>query len=138
MRKREARGEESREPEKKGSEDGDDEWVTVVPFMEAGGSRLQTIDPKDVVEKIVVDELEERKTGRPMEKEKGREKEEKENMKAKDDSEVMDSMEAKEHQRARGRSRTRKKKQETKVPTGPATTGGKKESTRGRSRENVA
>ena len=27
LRKREARGEESREPEKKGSEDGDDEWV---------------------------------------------------------------------------------------------------------------
>ena len=64
MRKREARGEESREPEKKGSEDGDDEWVPVVPNMEAGGSRLQTTDPKDVVEKIVMDELEERKSGR--------------------------------------------------------------------------
>ena len=106
MRKREARGEESREPEKKGSEDGDDEWVPVVPFMEAGGSCLQTTDPKDVVEKIVMDELEERKTGRGSDglvrggsvqvsgerdqwkRKKGREKEEKENMKAKDDSEV--------------------------------------------------
>ena len=47
LRKREARGEESREPEKKGSEDGDDEWVPVVPNMEAGGSRLQTTDPKE-------------------------------------------------------------------------------------------
>ena len=64
LRNREARGEESREPEKKGSEDGDDEWVPVVPNMEAGGTCLQTTDPKDAVEKIVMDELEERKTGR--------------------------------------------------------------------------
>ena len=56
--------------------------------------------------------------GRPMEKEKGREKEEKENMKATDDSEVMDSMEAKEHQRARGRSRTRKNKTRDKSSNG--------------------
>ena len=93
LRTREARGEESREQDKKGSEGDDDEWAPVVPDTEAGGSHLQTTDPKDVVEKIVMDELEESKTGRgsdglvreemytcqartrPMEKEKEREKE---------------------------------------------------------------
>ena len=65
LRAREARGEELREQEKKkGSEEDDKEWVPVVPNMEAGNSYLQTTYPSDVVEKIVMDELEERRTGR--------------------------------------------------------------------------
>ena len=43
IRAREARGEESREQEKKGSEEDDDEWVPMVPNMEAGSSYLQTL-----------------------------------------------------------------------------------------------
>ena len=36
----------------------------MVPNMEARSSYLQTTDPRDVVEKIVMDDFEERKTGR--------------------------------------------------------------------------
>ena len=52
MRIREARGEESRE--QKG------EWAPVVPNMEAGGSHLQTTDPRNTVENIAMDDLEEK------------------------------------------------------------------------------
>ena len=45
-RAQEARAEEWREQEKKRCEEGDDERVQVVPTMEAGGSYLQTTDPK--------------------------------------------------------------------------------------------
>ena len=51
LRTREAR-------EREESEDDDDEWAPVVPNMEAGGSHLQTADPRNMVEKIVMDELE--------------------------------------------------------------------------------
>ena len=54
------RDEESREQVKKGSEEDDQERVSVVPNMEAGSSYLQTTYPRDVVENIVMDELEER------------------------------------------------------------------------------
>ena len=64
LRTREARGEELREQDKKGGEDEDDEWAPVVPNMEAGGSYLQTTDPRDVVEKVVMDDHEARTTGR--------------------------------------------------------------------------
>ena len=53
-----------REQDKKGGEDEDDEWAPVVPNMEAGGSYLQTTDPRDVVEKVVMDDHEARTTGR--------------------------------------------------------------------------
>ena len=66
MRTREARGEESREQDKKGSEDDDDEWAPVVPNMEAGGSHFQTPDPRNTVEKIVMDELEEKQEEKVM------------------------------------------------------------------------
>ena len=49
---------------RKGSEEDDEERVPVVRNMEAGCSYLQTTYPRDVVEKIVIDELEERKIGR--------------------------------------------------------------------------
>ena len=64
IRARKARGEESREQVKKGSGEDDEERVPVVPNMEAGSSDLQTTDPSAEVQKIVVDELEERKPGR--------------------------------------------------------------------------
>ena len=57
----EARVEKWREQEKKGDEEEEDEQVHVVPSMEAGGSYLQTAYPRDEVEKIVMDGLEERK-----------------------------------------------------------------------------
>ena len=46
-----------------GSEDDDEEWAPVVPDMEAGSPYFQTTDPRDGVEKIVMNGLEERKTG---------------------------------------------------------------------------
>ena len=52
MRIREARGEESREQ--------NSEWAPVVPNMEAGGSHLQTTDPRNMVENIAMDDLEEK------------------------------------------------------------------------------
>ena len=81
MRIREARGEESREQ--------NSEWAPVVPNMEAGVSHLQTTDPRNMVENIAMEDLEERKQEeavlvsverecarvrrmRPMEKEKNR------------------------------------------------------------------
>ena len=63
-RVRDACVEGSREQEKKGREEDDDEWVRVVPNMEAGSSYFQNTYPRAVVEKFVMDELEERKTGR--------------------------------------------------------------------------
>ena len=59
----EARVEEWREQEKR-SENDEDEWVPVVPNMESGSSYLRTTYPRDQVEKIVMDGLEERQTGR--------------------------------------------------------------------------
>ena len=56
--------EEWREEEKRRCEKDEDEWVQVVPNMEAGSSYFQTTYLGDEVEKIVMDELEERKTGR--------------------------------------------------------------------------
>ena len=56
LRIREGRGEESREQ--------NGEWAPVVPNMEAGGSHLQTTDPRNMVENIAMDDLENRKTGR--------------------------------------------------------------------------
>ena len=56
--------EEWREQEKRRCEKDEDEWNPVVPNMEAGSSYFQTTYPGDEVEKIVVDDLEERKTGR--------------------------------------------------------------------------
>ena len=47
-----ARGEESREQ--------NSEWAPVVPNMEAGGSHLQTTDPRNMVENIAMDDLEEK------------------------------------------------------------------------------
>ena len=52
LRIREARGEESREQ--------NSEWAPVVPNMEAGGSLLQTTDPRYMVENIAMDDLEEK------------------------------------------------------------------------------
>ena len=49
-----------KEQEKKRHEEDNDEWGPVVLNMEAGGSYLQTTDPTDEVEKIVMDALEER------------------------------------------------------------------------------
>ena len=63
-RRAQAREEERKEQEKKRCEEDDDEWVPVVPNMEAGGSYLQTTDPRVQVGKIVMDDFEERKTGR--------------------------------------------------------------------------
>ena len=48
-------------------DEDEDERVPVVPEMEAGSSYLQTTYPRDEVEKIVVDGLEERTTGRGSE-----------------------------------------------------------------------
>ena len=64
VRAREAREEGSREQETKRCKEDDDERVPMVPNMEAGSSYLQTTYPRDVVENIVMDELEEIKTGR--------------------------------------------------------------------------
>ena len=64
MRTHEAREEERKEQEKKMYEEDDEDRVPVVPNMEAGGSYLRTTYPRDVVVKIVTDELEGRKAGR--------------------------------------------------------------------------
>ena len=48
-------------------DEDEDERVPVVPNMEAGSSYLQTTYPRDEVEKIVMDGLEERTTGRGSE-----------------------------------------------------------------------
>ena len=52
------------ENRRKNCEEDNDERVRVVPNMEAGGSYLQTTDPRAEVEKVVMDGLEKRKTGR--------------------------------------------------------------------------
>ena len=62
IRRKEARVDEGREQEKRCEED-DDERVRVVPNMEAGGSYLQTTDPRAEVEQVVMGGLEKRKTG---------------------------------------------------------------------------
>ena len=53
-----------RSRKRKKYEEDDDEWVPVVLNTEAGGSYLQTTDPRDDVKKIVMDDFEERETGR--------------------------------------------------------------------------
>ena len=63
-RAQEAHEEEWREQEKKRYGEDDDERVPVVPDMEAGSSYFKTTYPRDEGEKIVMEELEERKTGR--------------------------------------------------------------------------
>ena len=92
-RAQEAHVEKLREQEKKGYEEEEDEHVYAVPNMKAGSSYLQTTDPRDEVEKIVMDGLDERKTRRgsaglatrPTEREKEKGLEERENTTAKDD-----------------------------------------------------
>ena len=62
-RAQEARVDERRDQEKM-CEEGDDARVREVANMEACGSYLQTSDPRAEVEKVVIDGLEKRKTGR--------------------------------------------------------------------------
>ena len=126
-RAQEALEEEWREQEKKRCGEDDDERVPVVPDMEAGSSYFKTTYPRDEVENIVMDELEERKTGRGSyglvrgvrvqvsdegDQWKGvqeREKEEKENMEAKEHPQSTRKVQDEEEE-ARGEDECREAK----------------------------